>query len=91
MLNKFANNQAPLFYTPRTTENKFSIGQKLHQRFIKWRINQLQNRIEQIQEALDFELRQNHSSKKQLELTAHAHQFCLGLAHKQQRLLQRHR
>lgn len=89
MLNNHANTQAPLFYTPRPTNDKPSVARKLHTKFIAWRIDQLQGRIEDIQDALAYEMRQNHSSRRQQQLMQTAHEMCITLANKQQRLMQR--
>ena len=89
MFNNNANTQTPLFYTPTPPTQKVSVSRKIQSWLTQWRVEQLQARIEDIQDALEYELRQNHSHKRQHELAACAQQMCLNLAQKQQRLLQR--
>ena len=89
MLNNNIKAQAPLFYAPTPSSNKVSASSKIKSWLTQWRIEQLQARIEEIQDAREYELRQNHSNKRLRELTSHAQEMCLVLAHKQQRLLQR--
>ena len=89
MLNNHVKAEAPLFYSPTPSANKVSAATKVKSWLTQWRIEQLQARIEEIQDALEYELRQNHSHKRLGELTRHAQEMCLNLAHKQQRLLQR--
>ena len=89
MLNNNIKAQAPLFYAPTPSSSKVSASSKIKSWLTQWRIEQLQARIEKIQDALEYELRQNHSNKRLRELTSHAQTMCLTLAHKQHRLLQR--
>ena len=89
MLNNHVKAEAPLFYAPTPSTHKVPVTSKVKSWLTQWCIEQLQARIEAIQDALEYELRQNHSNKRLRELTSHAQEMCLVLAHKQQRLLQR--
>ena len=91
MLNNNIKAQAPLFYAPTPSSSKVSASSKIKSWLTQWRIEQLQARIEKIQDALEYELRQNHSNKRLRELTSHAQTMCCDVGYSVQnaRLLYR--
>ncbi|AUZ05545.2 MULTISPECIES: hypothetical protein [Vitreoscilla] len=90
MLPKSAQNHAPMFYqSAKTLPKHISLPKKAQKWLYTKRIHYLQQRIDAIQDALRYELKQNYPVHEQQLLIARATHMRLSLAHKQQRLLQK--
>lgn len=90
MLPKSTQNHAPMFYqSAKALPKPLSLSQKAQQWLYTKRIQYLQQRIDAIQDALHYELKQNYPIYQQQLLITRAQHMRLRLVHKQQRLLQK--
>lgn len=90
MLPKSAQTHAPMFYqNTKTLPKPIGLSKKAQHWLYTKRIQYLQQRINAIQDALRYELKQNYSIHEQQLLISRAKRMCLNLIHKQQRLLQK--